>query len=117
MQAKDDPIGRWRSKNAIEQITAEAVNDLAKKIASKEAQRSLEDIITERADKVTSDNIQTFLRMRDIRIVPTKAHEAVEMLYKLNKESMRPWTHEELLTLVAYTYSLIAAGQLQSELI
>lgn len=117
MKQKDDPIGKWRSDNAIQQITAEAASDIAKKIAATKPQKTHEEEVTEWAEKIVVDSIQVFVRMRNIRIVPTTFAEAVEMVYNLQKAEFTKWTKEDLLILCSFQNALIATQKLQSELI
>jgi hypothetical protein len=113
MKQKDDPIGQWRSKNAIEQLTAEEANRIAQQVAAKEAQRTPEDLMTERADKVTSDCIQTFLRMRNLKVTPTSFAEGVQMLYDLHKAEFNKWSKDELVVFASFQNSIIACEQLR----
>jgi hypothetical protein len=108
---------KWRNKNAIQQITAEAANEIAQKVATKQAQRSQEEIVTDKAEKIISDVCQTFLRMRDIKVTPTSFSAAVKMIYDLNKAEFNKWSKEELVILAAFQNAIISTEQLRAELI
>lgn len=117
MKAHDDPIGKWRSDNAVRNITTEQANELAAKIASKESQKTIEELVTEKADKMVAESCKSFLTMRNIKVTPTTMKEAVFMLYDLNKQAMKDWSFDELLVLAAFQNAIISAEQLHQELI
>lgn len=93
------------------------INGQAKKFSATTVGKSFEQEVTERADRIVGDTLLKFLTQRDIKITPTTMPQAVEMIHPMLKDAFRDWKHEELLTLIAFQNSIVAAHNLQSELI
>lgn len=115
--SKDDPIGRWRSTNMVNQIGAEINAQTAAKLAAAAPVKTQEEVLTDRADAVMRKGITTFLNMKRIKITPITYADACKMIYGILREDFKTMSHDELLVLVAFTYSLYATDQLRSELI
>ncbi|MDE2097264.1 MAG: hypothetical protein KGL39_08485 [Patescibacteria group bacterium] len=115
--ANDDPIGRWRSTNAVHQITEEQAANLAKEIAAKTPTKTHEEIITDKADKVVDIVVDRYLRQRQIDIQPTTYAEAVNTIYKMLREELRSWPHDDLLLQASFMLALVTTEKLRDRLI
>lgn len=98
-------------------LVNQIISDQAQKFSASTVGKSLEQEVTERADRIIGDTLMRFLAQRQIKITPTTMAQAVEMIHPMLKDALRDWTHEELLTLVAFQNSIVAAHNLQRDLI
>ena len=117
MKAKENALDHQRSQIAVAQITEEATADIAKKILASQPQRTIEEDVTDRAEKVVEECCKSFLRMRDIKVTPTTFGEAVRMLYDLNRVEFGKFTKDELVILTAFQNAIISVESLRNELI
>lgn len=105
------------SPSEQKQLVTSIINSQAKKFSASVTGKSLEQEVTERADRIVGDTLLHFLAQREIKVIPTTMAQAVEIIHPMLKDALRQWSHEELLTLVSFQNSIIAAHNLSSELI
>lgn len=117
MKFNDNPIGKLQSNPNIDNLIKSSTKEVAAKIEASKPTKSKEQEITERADLLVTNSCQTFLRQRDIKIIPTTLPEAVRMLYELNLGEFNKWGKEELAILTSYQNAIISGMQLQDNLI
>lgn len=104
-------------KLRLEGVTSAVAEQVAQEIVAKSPVRTREEDVTDAAAKLVSGVIERYVRQRDIDLKPTTQREAVESIYKMIREDMRTWPHDDLLIEVSFILALTVVQELRSRLI
>ena len=96
--------------------TSQVIEEITKSILAKTPAKTLEEEVIERANVVTKDVYDTFLRMHSLTAVPMKYEDAIHHIYDLYRARYSSWTKDELLLLVSLQQAVLGAESLRDQL-
>lgn len=102
-----------RSRLVTDQVIAQVMKEANAKIVPD----TFEESVIRRANIISKQCQDEFLRMHKINIVPMKAEEAVAHIKHLYKAKYSSWTKEELMELCCLVQSVLAVESLRDNLI